>query len=243
MTIKKTVAIIQARHTSTRLPGKCIFPLAGKPVIGHIVDRMKAVPGIDAVCVAIPEGEQQAPLARVIENLAEVSISRGPDDDILRRFTIAAELMGADIIVRVCADCPAIDPIAVSRMLTIHNEGRSECTILGIDSGYPWGYECHAINREALDLADQEANDFDCREDIHPYFRLHPDRFPIVRAYRADGLQNNVEILLDTQDDYQRLQIIFNQLYSRSPVFGIREVDELYRTSPRLFKLKDESNL
>ena len=243
MSDKKTVAIIQARHTSTRLPGKCILPLAGKPVIEHIIDRMVAIPEIDAVCVAIPEGEQQAPLARTIENLEKASLSRGPDDDILKRYAIAAELMDADIIVRLCADCPALDPAAVSRMLTIHNEDRSVCTILGIDSGYPWGFECHAINRKALVLADQEAIDFECREDIHPYFRLYPERFPIIRAYRDDGLQNNLELLLDTQEDYERLQTIFNQLYPASPVFGMSEIDDLYRTSPALFKLKDESNL
>ena len=100
-----TVAIIQARNTSKRLPGKVVLPLAGVPVVTHIAERMKMTDGVDVVCVAIPDGPGQAPLAELVESLDGVILARGPEDDILRRFAIAAEQTHADIVLRLFADC------------------------------------------------------------------------------------------------------------------------------------------
>ena len=234
----KTVAIIQARHTSTRLPGKCILPLVGKPVIAHITDRLKAVPEIDQICVAMPEGDAQDPLARVVEDLSNIHLTKGPEDDLLSRYAMAADQTDAEIILQCYADSPAIDPAAISQLLSLHTDTKAACSIIGVDSGYPWGYECYAINREALMISEREVTDLGDRENITSYIFSHPGEFLITRVYRPGRQQSNYEVLLDTYEDYQRLEKIFYRLYPNSPSFGVDEIDNLYLSNPELFKIK-----
>jgi len=105
---RRTVAVIQARMGSTRLPGKVLKPIAGRPLLWHIVHRLKACRRIDAIAIATTTN----PLDQAIVEFGkanDVPVVRGPEDDVLARFAQAAELLDADIIVRVSSDAPFLD--------------------------------------------------------------------------------------------------------------------------------------
>lgn len=234
-----TVAVIQARHTSTRLPGKMLLPLAGIPVIEHIVRRARAVPAIDHICVSIPAGDAQAPLADFIETLEGVHLSRGPEEHLLTRFAIAAAETGADVIVRLWGDCPAIDPGLIRVMLDTFTASKADWAYLNDKSGYPLGNECQAIRRKVLDIAANEVTSPADLEAVHTYLDRNADRFSkcsIVRSGVND--QSKLQMLLDTADDYRKLGTIFDTLYPTNPLFGLTETESLAEIEPALFRLE-----
>jgi spore coat polysaccharide biosynthesis protein SpsF len=232
-----TVAIIQARHTSTRLPGKMLLPLAGRPVITHIVNRARAVPGIDRICVSIPEGEHQAPLADYIATLDDVHLSRGPEEDLLHRFAIAARETNARTIVRLWGDCPAIDPDLIGVMLDAFRAADADWAYLSDQSGYPLGNECQAISRAALDAAAAEATTATDLEAVHAYLARDPERFKKCTVKRPGAEPSGLQMLLDTGNDYRKLSEIFAALYTSDPLFGLALTEALAETRPELFRL------
>ncbi|MGJ3258682.1 MAG: cytidylyltransferase domain-containing protein [Rhodospirillales bacterium] len=232
-----TVAVIQARHTSTRLPGKMILPLAGLPVIAHPVRRAQAAPGVDKVCVTIPEGDAQAPLAGAVERLDGVHLSRGPEEHLLTRFVIAARETGADIVIRLWGDCPAVDPALVGLALDSFRAEKPDWAYLNDKSGWPLGSECQVLARGLLETADAEVTDEKDLEYVHSWFDRQPERFRKLEITRPGGAgQHPLEVLLDTEADYARLGKIFERLYPLNPLFGMADVETLATEAPELFQ-------
>jgi len=231
-----TVAIIQARHTSSRLPGKMILPLCGVPVIEHIVRRIRTVKSIDKICITIPEGPAQAPLADVVDALGDVHLSRGPEEHLLTRFAIAASETSADVIVRLWGDCPAVDPSLVADAIATFFTEAPDWTYLSDQSGYPLGSENQVIARDALDMAACEVHGDSDLEAVHTWFSKHPDRFRkiVIRRPGAQG-QSPLQVLLDTPEDYVKLGKIFETLYPADPLFGYAGIEALADTHPALF--------
>ncbi|MEX0692948.1 MAG: NTP transferase domain-containing protein [Rhodospirillales bacterium] len=239
-----TVAVIQARHTSTRLPGKMLLALADIPVIEHIVRRVRAVASIDRVCISIPVGDSQAPLADFITTLEGVHLSRGPEEDLLTRFAIAAEETGADVIVRLWGDCPAIDPALISVMLDSFTRSKADWAYLNDQSGYPLGNECQAISRKALGIAAAEATSDVDLEAVHSYLDRIPARFSKCSVVRPGSAgQSKLQMLLDTADDYRKLGTIFDTLYPANPLFGLAETEALAAREPELFRPGNQNEL
>lgn len=234
-----TVAVIQARHTSTRLPGKMLLPLSNVPVISHIIARAQSVSEIDQICVTIPEGEAQKPLADYISMLDNVHLSRGPEENLLRRFAIAAKQTNTDIVIRLWGDCPAIDPAVIQHLLSTFHTMKTDWTYLSDNSGYPLGNECQVFNTWALHAADKEATSKKDQEFVHTYLENNADRFTCSKVYR-DGTPskqiNRPQILLDTASDYANLCKIFEALYLISSIFNVAEVEKLAASKPELFR-------
>lgn len=232
-----TVAVIQARHTSTRLPGKMILPLAGMPVIAHPVERIRAVAGIDKICVTIPEGKAQAPLADVVERLDGVHLSRGPEEHLLTRFVIAARETGADTVIRLWGDCPAVDPALVTFTMDAYASDKPDWAYLNDQSGWPLGSECQVLPRSLLETAAAEVTDERDLEAVHTWFDRNPERFRKLAVKRpgAPG-KHPLEILLDTPTDYAKLCKIFETLYPLDPLFGMDAIEALAARNPSLFE-------
>src|SRR6202140_2130510 len=118
----KTVAIIQARMGSNRLPGKVLKPILGRPMLWHIVQRVRAVPSIDEVVLAIPDGPADAELRRFCAANDIASFS-GSELDVLDRFYRAAQRHSADPVLRITADCPMVDPELVEKLIELYQSG------------------------------------------------------------------------------------------------------------------------
>jgi spore coat polysaccharide biosynthesis protein SpsF (cytidylyltransferase family) len=231
----KVVGVIQARLTSIRLARKAILPLVGRPVMHHLFDRALQIKGLDDLVLAIPTGEANDPLVDATEAYPHpIKVVRGPDDDLTTRFLMAADLTGADVLVRMWGDCPVTDPGLADGLLQAFTEAGVSWADYPNDSGYPEGVETHILRVEALRRLIDETDDANDREGIIDYFRLHADRFPALSIYRKPD-RSHLKCLLDTEGDYRRITEIFETLYPENPLFGISELEALADQRPDLF--------
>ncbi len=231
-----TVAIIQARHTSTRLPGKTTLPLAGVSVIQHIIGRLRHVRAVNKIAVAIPLGEAQAPLRNDVRRLHDVVLVEGPDDDLARRFTLAVDATQATTVLRVWADCPAIEPALADAVLRRLRETNTALVNIPGDSGWPEGTECHAWTADAFRTIDREATAPFDREALMPFIERDPSRFPVEQMRRPGTTSESpIKMLLDTPQDYFRLGAVFGALYPRDPQFDIARIEKFHAERPDLF--------
>src|ERR1700744_798077 len=177
----RIVAVVQARMGSTRLPGKVLKPIAGQPLLWHIVHRLKRSQFIEQIAIATSVN----PLDDAIVEWGranDVPVVRGPEDNVLARFARAAELLDADIIVRVSADVPFIDAGFVDHLITSLLEQNGDYVLL--EEGAETAHEgVDPFTRRALDkLMMDAASDPAAREHVTRYFKLHPDFVRIARA-------------------------------------------------------------
>ena len=231
----RTVAIVQARMTSTRLPGKVMLPLAGAAMLARVVERAARIPGVDQVCVAMPEGEMHRPIADLVGRLDGVALVRGPEDDVLRRYVMAAEACGAEVVVRVTSDCPFIDPDLSGALLAALRAARAAAATLAYGRGFPHGLHINIASAEALRAADRESRDSFEREHVMPFIFARPERFPTVTlGYAPD--RSHWRLTVDDRADYERASRVYDRLHPRNPVFGLAEIEALFAAEPALIR-------
>ncbi|MEQ8667361.1 MAG: aminotransferase class III-fold pyridoxal phosphate-dependent enzyme [Rhodospirillales bacterium] len=156
--------VIQARMGSSRLPGKVMKPIGGRPVIDHVIERAKRAERADEIWLACPQGESDAELAAHVEQLG-IPVVRGDEEDVLSRFVAVAERTNSDTFVRITADCPMTDPSVIDAAIARYVESGSDYVSNGIERSFPDGLDVEVFSRDALLRADQEAR--------HPFLRAH----------------------------------------------------------------------
>ena len=202
----KSVCIIQARMSSTRLPGKVMLPLGGRTVLWHVLTRAMRIPGIDLVVLAVPESDASLPLSVEAAALG-IPIVYGPEHDVLTRYYRAAVIADADIIMRVTADCPMLDSAICGEVLALVKAGADYASNV-CPRGFPKGLDCEAFTMAALDEANHFADSKEDREHVTPYMQ----RSPGLKRVNLDGeLNPEVRWTLDTHDDYAFLSAVFDR--------------------------------
>ena len=166
------VAIIQARLGSVRFPRKILADLAGRPVLQHVIDRATQIQGVDTVVVGCPAGEY-AELASAVSGAAvEGAADSRADSDVLGRFADLADLMCADVIVRLTGDCPLIDPAVAAFVLQRFFALQADYATNDVNlSGYPDGEDVEVFTCALLDRAHAEAVTPQDREHVTPIMR------------------------------------------------------------------------
>ncbi len=166
----KTVAIVQARLGSTRLPGKVLKPLGNRRVIDHVVARCRAIPSIDEVIVATTVlAEDDAIVAAAAQ--AGAGVFRGDSSDVLQRYAGAARMSSAEIVLRVTSDCPLIDPMICERVIRLRAEAQVDYAANNMPRLFPHGLDCEVFTRDTLEAADRTARDSYDREHVTPWMR------------------------------------------------------------------------
>ncbi len=174
----RTAAIIQARMSSTRLPGKVLMELGGLPVLGWSVRAAQAVTGVDAVAIATSEEPADDPIASWCDT-AGIACMRGPLQDVLLRYAQAARRMEADIVMRLTADCPLLDPAVCGEVLCLLKRTQADYANNCFPRTWPDGLDCEVFTAEALYAADKEAMLPSQREHVTPYLRNNQQRFTV----------------------------------------------------------------
>jgi spore coat polysaccharide biosynthesis protein SpsF len=226
----RVVAIVQARMSSTRLPGKVLLPLAGAPVLGHVVSRLKHCSTLHNIIVATSVDVHDNVIAQWC-NERGVACYRGSLHDVLDRYYQAAVHANADVVVRITADCPAIDPAIVDRVVGGFLSGQYD--LYGLGGEFPDGLDCQVFGISALARAWQEAHLPSEREHVGPYVEKHPELFRVGALHHFRGLSHH-RWTLDEPRDYEFLSQVFDRLYQPNTVFHAGDVLALLQREPAL---------
>lgn len=233
----RVVAIIQARMGSTRLPGKILMDIAGRTMLEHVVERVRRARRVDEVVVATsvdPEDDQVA-LFCVRKGIL---YSRGPNQDVLERYVEAAHEHHADVIVRITADCPLMDPGVIDKTVDQFLSQKEEVDFTSnrgkgaINRTYPIGMDVEVFSRKALERAAMEASQDYEREHVTPYMYEVPGRFRTV-SIDSGGDYGHLRWTVDTKEDLEFVRQIYLKL-EENPYFGMEQVLELLRDEPAL---------
>jgi spore coat polysaccharide biosynthesis protein SpsF len=240
----KIIAIIQARMGSTRLPGKVLMPIVDRPVLWHIVNRLKYVKPIDGIVVATSALQQDDAINKFCSR-EQVTCIRGSERDVLDRFYQAASAAQADIIIRITGDCPLIDPILITRLLDFQKQNALDYCGIAAGAGvasdgfygrYPDGLDAEVFSMDALETAWKEADGDLYREHVTPYLWKHPDRFK-TGVFKCRGRDfSGLRWTLDNIEDYRLISKIYEMLFAENPSFGLDDVLDLMTRTPDMFK-------
>ncbi len=231
----KTVAIIQARIGSTRLPGKVLKPILGRPMLLRQLERVQSIRGIDQIVVAVPIGRKSDLIAKIVENFPGISVFRGSENDVLDRYYQAAKEQKAEWVVRITSDCPLIDAALSSEVVEQFktNFPRYDYASNAHTRTLPRGLDTEIFTFRALETAHQEAKKLYEREHVTPYLWQNPQRFSILDlAYEQD--RSSYRWTVDTLEDLELVQLIYESLYPKNPNFGFQDILELIDQRPEL---------
>lgn len=208
----RTVVIVQARCGSARLPGKALLPLAGRPMITHVLERAQAIAGVDAVVLATSVNPRDDGLAAVADAMPGVAVYRGSEWDVLRRVREAALAYVADIVVRVTGDCPLLAPDVAEDVLALWQRGGYRYAWNDVQrSGYPDGTDVEVFDVDLLRMADAAATVSSDREHVTSWMRraILPNR--IASPYAPED-RSHLKLSIDREADYVRVQAVYGYL-------------------------------
>lgn len=209
--IMSIVAIVQARLGSTRLPGKVLRNLAGRPVLSWVVDAARAIPGIDGVAVATSDAPGDDALAIWCDEQG-ISCHRGDEQDVLARMLVAAEAEGAELVMRITADCPLLDPSIAGMLIALQRRTGADYVSNVDPRSWPDGLDCELMTLETLRRAAAEANLSYDREHVTPWIRANEGRFTVERLIcPVPGLADE-RWTLDQEEDLVLMEQVIARL-------------------------------
>ncbi len=227
-------AIIQARMGSTRLPGKVVLPLQGKPVLWHVLNRVKASKKIQKIVLATTDLPEDKPLAKIAKELG-IETYFGSAENVLSRYYEAAKKYSIDPVVRITADCPVIDPVIIDEVIDFYLKGNYHyCSLNG---SFPDGLDVAIYSFEALQTAHQEAKLPSQREHVGGnFFSSQPKRFQIGSYIKFKDM-GNFRWTLDEPEDYELIKKIYAALYDKDPLFSHQDIFQLMKAHPELLQI------
>lgn len=231
----KTIAIIQARMGSTRLPGKVLADLCGRPMLRTLLDRIDAVPDIDEVIVATTVAPEDDALATWLADQG-VACYRGSKDDVLDRYYQCARMHEPDLVVRVTADDPLKDPAIIARAIAICAADPSiDYCSNTIHPTYPEGLDIEVVRFRALQRAHQEAVMPSDREHVMPYIWNRPDRFKL-HSFEFERNLSHWRWTVDKPADLELMRAIFGH-FGAQPLVPFTDVIKLIEQQPELLDI------
>jgi spore coat polysaccharide biosynthesis protein SpsF len=212
--VKPRVMIVQARMNSTRLPGKVLRPIAGKPMLAWQLDQIAAVRRTDRMVVATTTSPEDDPLEALCRERG-IACYRGSEHDVLGRYAEAARAFDARTVIRICGDCPLMDPEVVDAVIACYEEGPAADYVSNtLEKTFPLGCGAEVFSAKALYVADAEAKAPAEREHVTPFFYFRPERFRI-RQYRQERDESDWRWTVDTPEDCKFVTRILTALAPR----------------------------
>jgi spore coat polysaccharide biosynthesis protein SpsF (cytidylyltransferase family) len=232
-----TVAVIQARCGSTRFPRKVLSPLQGRPMLAHIIERVSRATLVDHVVVATTDGSIDDEVAEL--TLASgAGLTRGPEDDVLTRYVMAAREHDAGIIVRITADCPLTDPAVVDSVIRARNRDDADYASNVEPPTFPEGYDCEVFTHACLTRVDQGATLAYEREHVTVRVREHLTEFRTTHIAHDPDL-SWMRLTVDVPADLERVARILDGL-PPSPAPDLAAVIAAFERDP---SFHDQSGL
>ena len=230
----RIVCIVEARFASTRLPGKVLLPIVGKPMLALMIERLQRARTIDEIVIATSANPADDAIALLATDMG-AHVFRGSEEDVLDRVVKAAQSRNADIIVETTGDCPLIDPGIVDKVVGDFLMGGADfvsnvlphTTPRGTDVRVFWAKDLAEINVRSQDPADHEH--------VSLHFWEHPERYR-CRNVETDlpEAAAHLRLTVDESADLELVREVYQRLYSSNPAFSLADVLQLLDQQPGL---------
>lgn len=229
------LAVIQARMSSVRLPGKVLRLIMGRPMLELMVERVRRCRMIDRVIVATSEDESDDPLQEFCEN-SGIDCFRGSLHDVLDRFYQTARVYQAANIVRLTGDCPVIDPELTDKVIALHLQGGYDISALGACDTYPDGLDVSVVTFAALEKTWREASLPSEREHVTSHIFNHPEVYSCGVIQHEQKL-GHLRWSVDEPADFELITRIYQELYPENPGFLFADILQLLNRQPDLMNV------
>jgi spore coat polysaccharide biosynthesis protein SpsF len=256
----RNIAIIQARMGSSRLPGKVLLDIGGEPMLVRVVERVHRAAALSGVLVATTDDPSDDPVVKLCQERG-YTCYRGSVNDVLDRYYHASHIQNTDVVVRITADCPVIDPVLIDRtveaflgktesqdeVLSRRSTSLTQTAAAGpydfaanrlpppFHRTYPIGLDVEVCSAAALDFAWEHAQEKHQREHVMPYLYETAGRFNVLLVNHETDL-GSLRWTVDTSEDLELLRRIYAHFGNRDD-FSWLDVLDLWRKNPELFEI------
>lgn len=228
----KIVATIEARMTSSRLPGKVLLEALGRPMLHHLVRRLRAAPSIQEIVLATTVNTTDDVLVEFAEQEG-IRVYRGSEDDVMGRVVGAGEMAEADVLVEITGDCPIIDPDLVEQTIRMFLAHQVAYVANSHIKTYPDGMDTQVFRLETLQQSAAMTSHPLDREHVSLHIRNHPELFPHAYLIAPPSLHApELGLTLDEPADYELIRRIIEHFGESKPLFSCLDVLRLLETNP-----------
>lgn len=228
----KIIGILQARCSSTRLPGKVLRPIMGKPMLLQQIERLQQSKRLSNIVVATSDTAADDPLARLCLD-HKIECYRGDLNDVLDRFYQAAVKYNALHIARLTGDCPLTDPAVIDYVIESYAESGVDYASNALEPSYPDGLDVEIFNIATLKQAWEKAQLPSEREHVTPYIHKHTDVFKVLSVKHTEDL-SILRWTVDNPEDFAFVSRVYDALYPKNPKFNTADVLNLISNEPDL---------
>lgn len=232
--MRKTVAIIQARMGSTRLHGKVLKDIGGKPMLWHIIVRVQQSMQIDEIVIATTKNKEDDEIQKFTTSIG-VSCFRGSQDNVLERYYLAAKKYGATTVVRLTGDNPLVDPKIIDNTIKFFYDNTfryvSNVELSEGKRTLPLGLDCEVFSFDLLEEAYLNANENYEKEHVTPYMYLKQDN---IGCYSIDKDFSDYRLTVDTIEDFKCINEIYRQLYHDEHDFYLEDIIKYIDIHPEI---------
>ncbi len=232
------LAVIQARFSSSRLPGKVMKDLLGEPMLFRQIERVLRSKMIGSIVVATSDDPSDDPIEVMCKEKG-IAVFRGSLDDVLDRFYRASEPYSPDHVVRITGDCPLIDPAIIDMVTAKHLEEQNDYTSNTLVPTFPDGLDVEVMTFDALKVAWRSARLSSEREHVTPFIYKNQDNFKCANLANESGDLSKMRWTVDEPEDFTFIHGVYSRLYPVNPDFSTEEVLRLIEDHPEFYALND----
>ncbi|MBI5730517.1 MAG: glycosyltransferase family protein [Ignavibacteriales bacterium] len=233
------ITVIQARMSSTRLPGKVMLPLLGKPLLIRMIERVNSAKLVGDVIVATSTNADDDEI-EILCNQNNLICSRGHLTDLLDRHYQVAKQFNADAVVKIPSDCPLIDPKVVDKVIEHYiNSDEFDFVSNLHPATYPDGNDVEIFSFESLECAWKDATKDYEREHTTPFIWEHQDVFSVGNITWETGydFSSTHRWTIDFPEDYEFIRKVYDELYSKNPAFSLNDILTLLKQKPEIAEI------
>lgn len=234
----KIAIILQVRVTSTRLPGKVLMDIGGKPMLWYVIYRLRLCQKIDDIILAIPDTRENDVLEKFAKD-NQVKYFRGSEEDVLSRYYEAAEYFKIDQIVRVTSDCPLIDPEITDKVIEKHLNSGADYTSNFLKRSFPKGLDVEVFSFKVLETTHEEAKEHYQREHVDDYMYENPEKFRLV-GFENDKNFSYMRWTVDEMKDLEFVREVYKRLYKENEIFLMKDIIGLLKKYPELMEINKD---
>ncbi len=235
------MAVVQARMTSSRLPGKVLMPLDGRPMIIRQLERMSRATTLDSIVVATSSDPSDDELVNTVSR-AGYAIERGSLSDVLARYIQVIEKYKPDVVVRITADCPLIDPEVVDYVVQSFREGDTDYVSNTMQPTFPDGMDVEVIRPDALRIVHEQPADPHEREHVTLGVYRRPEIFTIRNVVDPRGWDNSsLRWTVDSEDDYMFVSHVYERFANVKRDFDYEDILQFLSRHPELARTSSDA--